>query len=176
MPLVKTADLVTPGRGIVAFNVITLEHAEAIVAGAEEAGTPVICQISENAVAFHHGRLKPIAAATAAIAEASSVPVGLHLDHVTDLEPAAPGGRPRFRLGHVRRFPARLRGECRPYRARPPAGPTRMASGSRPNWARSGARTGLTPRASAPTRTRPGPSWPPPAWTPWPSRWAAPTP
>jgi fructose-bisphosphate aldolase, class II len=85
MSLVKTADLVTPGRGIVAFNVITLEHAEAIVAGAEEAGMPVICQISENAVAFHHGRLKPIAAATAAIAEASSAPVGLHLDHVTDL-------------------------------------------------------------------------------------------
>ncbi|GAA2901864.1 class II fructose-bisphosphate aldolase family protein [Streptosporangium fragile] len=86
MPLVKTADLVTPGRGVAAFNVITVEHAEAVVAGAEEAGTPVICQISENAVGFHHGRLAPIAAATAAVAEASSVPVALHLDHVTDLD------------------------------------------------------------------------------------------
>jgi fructose-bisphosphate aldolase, class II len=85
MPLVKTADLVTPGRGVAAFNVITLEHAEAIAAGAEQAGVPVICQISENAVKFHGGRLHPIAAATAAVAEASSAPVALHLDHVTDL-------------------------------------------------------------------------------------------
>jgi len=85
MPLVKTADLVAPGRGIAAFNVITLEHAEAIVAGAEQAGQPVICQISENAVKFHGGRLAPIAAATVAVAEASSARVALHLDHVTDL-------------------------------------------------------------------------------------------
>ncbi|GAA0957697.1 class II fructose-bisphosphate aldolase [Actinocorallia libanotica] len=84
MPLVKTAELVSPGTGIAAFNVITLEHAEAIVAGAEEAGHPVICQISENAVRFHHGRLAPIAAATRALAESSSARVALHLDHVTD--------------------------------------------------------------------------------------------
>ncbi|MEU9890879.1 class II fructose-bisphosphate aldolase [Sphaerisporangium sp. NPDC051011] len=85
MPLVRTADLVTFGRGVAAFNVITLEHAEAIIAGAEAADTAVICQISENAVKFHHGRLGPIAAATAALAENSSAPVGLHLDHVTDV-------------------------------------------------------------------------------------------
>jgi fructose-bisphosphate aldolase class II len=85
MPIVPTADLVTAGRGVAAFNVITLEHAEAIVAGAERAGTPVICQISENAVRFHGGRPGPIAAATAAVARASSAPVALHLDHVTDL-------------------------------------------------------------------------------------------
>ena len=39
MPLARTADLVAAayraGSGVVAFNVITLEHAEAIVAGAE---------------------------------------------------------------------------------------------------------------------------------------------
>ena len=72
MPLARTADLVAAayraGTGVVAFNVITLEHAEAIVAGAERAGRPVILQISENAVKFHHGRLGPIAAATAAVA------------------------------------------------------------------------------------------------------------
>ncbi len=85
MPLVKTGDLVAAGRGVAAFNVITLEHAEAIVAGAEEAGTPVICQISENAVKFHGGRLGPIAAATAAVAQGSAAAVALHLDHVTDL-------------------------------------------------------------------------------------------
>ena len=39
MPLARTADLVADayrsGTGVVAFNVITLEYAEAIVAGAE---------------------------------------------------------------------------------------------------------------------------------------------
>jgi fructose-bisphosphate aldolase class II len=70
------------GGGVGAFNVITVEHAEAIVSGAEEAGLPVILQISENAVRFHHGRLAPIAAAARSIAETSAVSVGLHLDHV----------------------------------------------------------------------------------------------
>jgi fructose-bisphosphate aldolase class II len=71
------------GGGIAAFNVITLEHAEAIVAGAESVGQPVILQISENAVRFH-GRLGPIAAAALSVAASSSVSVGLHLDHVED--------------------------------------------------------------------------------------------
>jgi fructose-bisphosphate aldolase class II len=88
MPLARTADLVSAahraGSGLVAFNVITLESAEAIVAGAEKAGRPVILQISENAVKFHHGRLAPIAAATAAIAAEAGVPVSVHLDHVED--------------------------------------------------------------------------------------------
>jgi fructose-bisphosphate aldolase class II len=70
------------GGAVGAFNVITVEHAEAIVTGAEQAGLPVILQISENAVRFHHGRLAPIAAAARAIAAAATVPVGLHLDHV----------------------------------------------------------------------------------------------
>lgn len=34
------------GRGVGAFNVVLLEHAKAIVAGAERAGLPVILQIS----------------------------------------------------------------------------------------------------------------------------------
>ncbi|WNO73842.1 MULTISPECIES: class II fructose-bisphosphate aldolase [unclassified Streptomyces] len=86
MPLVNTGDLVSAaaaeGRGIAAFNVITLEHAEAIAAGAETAGAPAILQISENAVKFHGGTLSAIAAATAAVARASSAPLSLHLDHV----------------------------------------------------------------------------------------------
>lgn len=88
MPLVPTAELVraaySDGRGVGAFNVITLEHAEAVAAGAEAAGRPAICQISENAVRFHGGSLAPIARATAAVAESAAVPLGLHLDHVTD--------------------------------------------------------------------------------------------
>ncbi len=90
MPLVGTEDLVTAaratGHGVAAFNVITLEHAEAIAAGAETAGVPAILQISENAVRFHGGRLAPVAAAAAAVARASDAPLALHLDHVESFE------------------------------------------------------------------------------------------
>ncbi len=90
MALVSTRVMVdaarAEGRGVCAFNVITLEHAEAIVAGAEAAGVAVICQVSQNAVRFHDGRLGPIARATAAVAEGARVDVALHLDHVTDDE------------------------------------------------------------------------------------------
>ena len=89
MPLARTADLVAAayraGTGVLAFNVITLEYAEAIVAGAEKANRPVILQLSENAVKFHHGRLAPIAAATTAVAAAAGVPASVHLDHVEDV-------------------------------------------------------------------------------------------
>jgi fructose-bisphosphate aldolase class II len=88
MPLARTADLVTAaygeGSGLLACNVIMLEHAEAIVAGAEHVGRPVILQLSENAVKFHHGRLAPIAAAVSAVAGAAAVDVAVHLDHVED--------------------------------------------------------------------------------------------
>jgi fructose-bisphosphate aldolase class II len=88
MPLVSTQDIVDKARaqgvGVGAFNVITLEHAEAIVAGAEQADAPVILQISENAVTFHRGQLAPIAAGAAAVATEASVPVSLHLDHVEE--------------------------------------------------------------------------------------------
>ncbi|MDH6126275.1 class II fructose-bisphosphate aldolase [Kitasatospora sp. GP82] len=90
MPLARTADLlaaaVAAGRGLPAFNVITLEHAEAIAAGAELAAAPAVLQISQNAVAFHGGRLLPLARACAEIAAAARVPLSLHLDHVEDGE------------------------------------------------------------------------------------------
>lgn len=76
--LVSTAK--AEGRAVGAFNVILLEHAEALVMGAEAAQLPVILQISQNC-AEYHGSLKPIAVATLAIAEASSVKVSVHLDH-----------------------------------------------------------------------------------------------
>lgn len=85
MPLIPTSDLVRDARAVAAFNVITLEHAEAVVRGAEEAGTPVVIQISENAVKFHSGRPAPLTRAAAALAETAAVGVGLHLDHVTDM-------------------------------------------------------------------------------------------
>jgi fructose-bisphosphate aldolase class II len=73
------------GHGAGAFNVISIEHAEAIAVGAESAGLPVILQISENCVRFHHG-LAAIGAATLSIARSASVPVAVHLDHATDEE------------------------------------------------------------------------------------------
>ncbi|MFH8789968.1 class II fructose-bisphosphate aldolase [Streptomyces roseoverticillatus] len=88
MPLVRTADLITEARSegaaVCAFNVITVEHAEAIAAGAEAAGRPAVLQISENAVKFHGGQPGPIAAAAAAVATASPARLSLHLDHVED--------------------------------------------------------------------------------------------
>jgi fructose-bisphosphate aldolase class II len=85
MPLVTTTELVSGaavrGRGVAAFNVVTLEHAEGIVAGAQRAGSPVILQVSENTAKFH-GALSPVSAALSALAAAAEVPVALHLDHV----------------------------------------------------------------------------------------------
>jgi fructose-bisphosphate aldolase class II len=74
------ADAVAGGRGVGAFNVIQVEHAEALVAAAEQTGLPVVLQISENAVRYH-GSLAPVALATRTIAEQSSAPCVLHLDH-----------------------------------------------------------------------------------------------
>ncbi|MCT7659381.1 class II fructose-bisphosphate aldolase [Mycobacterium deserti] len=85
MPLVPTAALVddarSRGTGVAAFNVITLEHAEGILIGAERTGAPVILQVSENTVKFR-GRIEPLAAALTALASGAAVPVSLHLDHV----------------------------------------------------------------------------------------------
>jgi fructose-bisphosphate aldolase class II len=90
MSLVSTSELVTAataaGTGVAAFNVITLEHAEAILRGAELAGSAVILQISQNAVKFHGGRVRPITAGVSALAALVGPPTALHLDHVDDVE------------------------------------------------------------------------------------------
>jgi fructose-bisphosphate aldolase class II len=89
MPLTGTAELVgaaySAGRGLAALNVIGLEHAEGIIAGAEAAGTGVVLQISENCVAYH-GSLAPLGTAVLAAARAAAVPVAVHLDHATSDE------------------------------------------------------------------------------------------
>lgn len=73
------------GAALGAFNVIHLEHATAFVAAAERAGTPVVLQISENAVKYH-GDLTPIGQAVLAIAARTEAPVAVHLDHAEDVE------------------------------------------------------------------------------------------
>lgn len=87
MTLTPTRELMlaaaTGGTGIGAFNVIHLETAEALVAAAEQAGLPVILQISQNCAQYHDG-LRPIALATLEIARASKAAVAVHLDHAED--------------------------------------------------------------------------------------------
>ncbi|WP_432519049.1 class II fructose-bisphosphate aldolase [Kineococcus sp. SYSU DK006] len=72
-------------RGVGAFNVVLLEHAEAIVEGATLAGVPVILQISQNCVAYHGG-LEPLLLATLALAAHAPVPALVHLDHADDVD------------------------------------------------------------------------------------------
>lgn len=89
MPVAAMAEIAGPavsaGRGVGGFNVIGIEHAEAIVAGAEAAGAPVVLQVSQNCVNYH-GALRPLGRACAAIAAGAAVPVVLHLDHATTTE------------------------------------------------------------------------------------------
>ena len=86
MPAAGMAEIVGPavagGRGVGAFNIIGIEHAEAVIAGAEAAGAPVVLAISQNCVAYH-GALEPIARAALALAGSAAVPVAVHLDHAT---------------------------------------------------------------------------------------------
>jgi fructose-bisphosphate aldolase, class II len=89
MSSASTAEIVAAaradGHGAAAFNVIGIEHAEAIVAGAEKAGAAVVLQVSENCVAFH-GALAPIGHAILAAAAAATVPTAAHLDHATNAD------------------------------------------------------------------------------------------
>ncbi len=78
-------DAASAGRGLAAFNVILLEHAEAYAAAAEQTGQPVVMQVSQNCVRYH-GSLRPLALATLAVAEQCPQPVVVHLDHADDLE------------------------------------------------------------------------------------------
>jgi fructose-bisphosphate aldolase, class II len=93
MPVVPTGSILTSAvrarRPAGAFNIVTLEQVEGVIAGAERVGAPVILQISENAVRYHAGAVRPLAAACLAAAHESTIEIGLHLDHVTDLALAA---------------------------------------------------------------------------------------
>jgi fructose-bisphosphate aldolase, class II len=87
MTLARLTEVLAPaaasGTGLVAFNVFSIEHAEALTAAAEAAGRPVVLQISQNAVRYHRA-LAPIGLATLALAREGTVPIVVHLDHATD--------------------------------------------------------------------------------------------
>ena len=88
MTVVGTGDLMAEaqdrGRALAAFNVITLEHAEAIVAAASQAGRGVVLALSENAIRYHDGAAEPVLAAAHALASRAETPLGIHLDHLID--------------------------------------------------------------------------------------------
>lgn len=83
MTLVSTGALLDAQRAVLAFNVIQLEHGEAIIEGARRAGRGVILQLSENA-ARYHGGLAPIGLATLQLARDAGVEAAVHLDHAED--------------------------------------------------------------------------------------------
>jgi fructose-bisphosphate aldolase, class II len=89
MPLADPRPILAAARsarhGVGAFNTTLLEHAEALVTGAEAAGAPLVVQISENAVRYHGG-LRPLALATLDLARSATVPVVVHLDHAEDVD------------------------------------------------------------------------------------------
>jgi fructose-bisphosphate aldolase class II len=77
------ADAVERRCAVAAVNVITLEHAEAIVEAATGSGRSLVLQLSQNALAYH-GSAVPLARAVHALAELAPVPLAIHLDHLTD--------------------------------------------------------------------------------------------
>ncbi len=83
LEIIRNAD--GKGSAVGAFNVILLEHAESIIAGAQNVRLPVILQVSQNAVKYH-GALEPISLAVLACAAAATVPTSVHLDHAEDTE------------------------------------------------------------------------------------------
>lgn len=88
MTLASTSDLVAAAienrSAVLAFNAITVEHAEGIAEGVARAGAAALIQISENTVRFHGGQLAPITAACAQIAAQCTAPLAVHLDHIQD--------------------------------------------------------------------------------------------
>lgn len=84
LPLSELLSTARPG-GLAAFNVIALEHAEAIADAAQAVGRPAVLQISENTVRYHGG-LKAIARACLEVAKDSPAALAVHLDHATSHE------------------------------------------------------------------------------------------
>ena len=78
------------GRAVAAFNVLSLDHAEAVAEGAAAVGSAALLQISENAITFR-GAPEPLLAACREIAAASESPLGIHLDHIEDPDLLARG-------------------------------------------------------------------------------------
>jgi fructose-bisphosphate aldolase class II len=83
MPLVNLATILRPARqhryAVGAFNAVSLEFLEAILAAAERLRSPVILNIAE--AHFKYVKLENICPSALAMAKKAMVPVTLNLDH-----------------------------------------------------------------------------------------------
>lgn len=75
--LLKTA--LANGTAVGAFNIENMEMAQAVIDAANEANTPVILQTTSSTLKY--ASPKVFAGMVAALAQASAVPVAMHLDH-----------------------------------------------------------------------------------------------
>jgi len=85
MPLVNTGQLIQDQGFVLAVNVITLEQAEAYIIAAENMRAGLVLQLSENTILFH-GSIEPLGKALLTLANQSTMPIAVHLDHATDAE------------------------------------------------------------------------------------------
>ena len=168
MPVIHTGKLLREamagGVGLAAFNVINLEHGEAIVEAAEETGLPAVLQVSENCVKFHRGQVRPLLAGLAAMAEASDARVSCTWTISKSFSFSSKQwerGSPQPCLMH-QSSPSR---KTLPLPAERFPLPEPKAGILKPNWARSGGKTVRMPPASGPIRRKRRPSSGPPAST-----------
>jgi len=70
------------GRAVAAFNVYTIDQAAGVLEAAIEESAPVILQVHPGG---RDDLLWPLIAALRVLADTARVPVGLHLDHTSDL-------------------------------------------------------------------------------------------
>lgn len=97
MPLVTGLEILKPARqdgyAVGAFNCINLEYVRAVIQVARELNSPVIVALTPGALKYSGWDALP--AAVKAMAESSSIPVCLHLDHgttISEVERAAEAG------------------------------------------------------------------------------------
>ena len=86
MPLIKTSDCLaslTPQSAVGCFSAYSLEMLKAVIAGAENAGRPVIVSLDPNA---DHVELENMACCALLSAKKAAVPITVHLNHGRTLE------------------------------------------------------------------------------------------
>lgn len=72
------------GRALIGFSIYNLEQGMAVIRAAERVGVPVLLQAGANA--FRYAGRGPLAGLALGLAHDSRVPVGVHLDHSTDVD------------------------------------------------------------------------------------------
>jgi fructose-bisphosphate aldolase, class II len=82
------------GYAVGAFDLVSLDFLQAILAGAERQRAPVILSLAESHYAYFDPEL--LMPAVRLAAERASVPVAIHLDHGSSLEAAVQGIRQGF--------------------------------------------------------------------------------